>query len=274
MRRGPCLVATIALVLGTFTGCTVDQARDPRHPVSPPSATSGVGGLPERATLLLEPAEPSHLVQRGTAPVRIDLVSLQGGAAETVDGPLGVPAIELPPFTRAALYPRAVFRVVSVGDDQLSPGLQPLVWGADFMLDARSRAKTGVDNGDNLVQRGLSDQAALYKAELDRDRAGCTVIGTAGELRVTTREQAQPGIWYRLRCRRVDNTLSVSLQPLEAREPATPYTAIAKGPIGAIVMKRGIPLSIGGKLKPDGSIFRSATDQFNGRIASPLVDIG
>src|SRR5690606_25565528 len=99
-----------------------------------------------------------------------------------------------------------------------SPDDRDFSWGASFRLDAVSTGNP-VDNGDNLIQRGLSSQPAMFKAELDLRRPGCTLKGTEGELIVRAATKVEPGIWYAVRCERQGDRLTVRVWEYRGGDP-------------------------------------------------------
>lgn len=261
------------------------QEVQPKSGASGPSTSSGgSSGLPDGfdspPTLLLAPSQGEAVArQLGTAAVRISEATTQDGRITIGPGPDGNLSFRFPRFTTSSTYPRAVLRVTPRNADDLDPGTEPFAWGADFDIDRLSSANTGVDNGDNLVQRGLSSEPAIYKAELDHDRPACTVEGTEGKVIVRSDRLIQPGIWYRMRCIRDGDKLTLTLRSLAAGTGTSVdlngYSKSATGKIGSVRMLHpGVPVSIGGKLAVDGGIINSATDQFNGWIAEPMIEIG
>jgi hypothetical protein len=148
------------------------------------------------------------------------------------------------------------------------------MWGADFQLDAVSTDPSGPDNGDNLIQRGLWGQSAEYKAEVDLRRASCAVHGTEGTLLVRAKMSADSGTWYRMRCIRGSDSLTVTVRELGADGWGPTSEAQVTGPVGAVDYPASMPISIGGKIAPNGALIKSATDQFNGWIANPVIQIG
>lgn len=266
------------LLLPLLTACASESpivADDPATPAVPSSTAELPDGFTARPTLLLVPSErDSDSTQVGTGALTPSVVSLMGGQVTTVKGPDGSPAFRMPRFTKAVRYPRAVIMVRNAsGDDQLSPGLTRIVWGADFRIDAQSEAENGVDNGDNLIQRGLSSEPSLYKAELDGHRPGCTARGTNGTVIVRARREVKAEHWYRLRCIRDGNSLVVQVRGLDPDAGDEMDKRRKSGPIGSITMSPSVPLAIGGKLGLTGRIIAAATDQFNGAITNAMVDI-
>ena len=200
----------------------------------------------------------------------LEVVTVQGGRLRTVEGPDGEPAIDFPAYVPSGAYPRAVLTVTSTGDeDDLDPGDGAFAWGADFRLDARNEGRTN-DNGNNLLQRGLRTDPTSFKAELDHSRPACTVRGTDGILGVRQSEPVTYGVWYRMRCEREGDQLTVRSWRVDAPDDVLAKTR--RGPTGAMEMS-GLPLSVGGKIAPDGEIVDDGTDQFNGSVAEAFVDI-
>lgn len=214
----------------------------------------------------------------GSAVLHISVVTDDGGAL--VDGR---PRID-PATDRAVRYPRhsdsnaphAIIQIVDRrGDDNLDPGLQPFRFGADFNLDKVSEdaGPGGRDNGDNLIQRGLFDQQSQYKIQLDHRIATCRVKGSLGAVSVSSSVQPAPGVWYRVRCIRQDDQLTIVVTRWQNGLP-TSLRQSASGPIGVVSpARRTIPVSIGGKLARRG-VIDAASDQFNGRIDNVVIRVG
>lgn len=215
---------------------------------------------------------PSGPVGVGTASVAVDVARLSGGQlAGGGDEESGV--VRFPSFVKSASPPRSALRVRPSGPvDTLAPGSADFTYGADIFLDTRSSGSR-VDNGDNVLQRGLSSDAVLFKAELDDRRPGCTVRGDSGEIIVRAEESVAPEHWYRLACIRRGDTLTLEVTDLE--RGGDPATTTAEGPIGEVAFTDSdIPMSVGGKMAANGGMVRSATDQFNGAMARPVLRIG
>ena len=205
----------------------------------------------------------SEVINSGDADLSIDIVSANGGTLRSLDQ--RGQSIRTPDFVPSNNEPRAVLRVRSIGDggDALDPGEAPFVFGADFALDRVSDG-TSVDNGDNLVQRGLASDPAQYKLELDNRRPTCRIRGESGDIRVASSVQAQPGAWYRVRCVRLPGSVTLVVTDLDTGQE---MVTVENGRTGSMTPESPrIPLSVGGKLNSDGSLVESATDQFNGAI--------
>jgi len=183
-------------------------------------------------------------------------------------------AIRTPRHDPTADAPRAVVRVVDrQGADDLNPGTGRFTFGADFVLAPVSETHTAAstDNGNNLVQRGLFNQVSQYKIQLDGTVVSCRIKGSAGIALVTSSMQIATGRWYRVRCERDENLVTLSVT--RWRPNGTPVTAssvvsVRTGDLSPAVST--VPLSIGGKLNNAGEVLLN-TDQFNGRIDNVLL---
>ena len=103
-----------------------------------------------------------------------------------------------------------------------------------------------------------------YKLEVDDNRPNCVFRGTEGRLSVRSRVTLEAETWYRVECRRAAGTVSISV--VARGSGAAPAVSSSSGALGSLKAPAGTPLSVGAKLGHDGTILRSATDQFNGRI--------
>jgi hypothetical protein len=273
-RTGEVLVLVVALSL-VLAACGGDSEK--RDDSVKPTLADLPSDLPQHATLLLEPYDKAtRFAELGTAPVSVSWSRLSDGQARPIAGPEGTSALDMPDFTTDPVYPRAalIVRNSSSAQDHLSPGDEDFWWGVDFQLDAESTAQTGPDNGDNLLQRGLWGQTAEFKAEADLRRASCVVHGAEGTLLVRARMDAQPGKWYRMRCYRGSDGLTVTVREFGDAGWGPLTSAHIGGPVGAVTFPASMPVSIGGKIDPEGELIKSATDQFNGWIANPVIAIG
>lgn len=278
MRRGAAASVSLGIILlAGLPACGTEPVRSEGSVAPAASSTTAAPGKP---LVLLSVAGGDgglRLQQEGTAAVRIRIVSVHGGAVTSGPGYDGGRAIKFPTFHRhARSYPRAVVAVSngsSASRDPMDPGTKDLTWGADVELDETSWAARGVDNGDNVVQRGLSGETALFKAEVDHRHAACSVTGTAGTLSVRASEALRPRHWYQVRCERSGGRLGVFVTDLSGG--GGQYARETVGAIGDISFPDPTaPLAIGGKIGQDGRIVTSATDQFNGSLDRPFLVVG
>lgn len=273
-KGAPTALTAVGAVLGAvLSGCSVARTED-----TPASTVVPSPGAPSTATndsaVFLQAADGGSPGQQiGTAKVLLGVSTLDGGKLTAGKAPGGKTAYRFPPFVASGKYPRAAVIVNNASpDDTLDPGEKPFAWGASFKVDAKSKGRES-DNGDNLIQRGLFSEPTFYKAELDDDKPACTVRGTAGLVIVRSTQPARPNVWYRMRCDRVGRYLSVRVW--EIARPLAVNSEVEFGKMGNLDMRRlNPPLSIGGKVSPNGQLIVSATDQFNGLVAEPFVRIG
>lgn len=205
----------------------------------------------------------------GSAGARASAVSHAGGVVMAAHGQSGQGAVaDFPAAARGSRAPAAVVAVHGPsGTDVLAPGSRSFTFGADFKLDPED---TGVDGGDNLVQRGLADDAGQYKLELDGQRPTCVVKGSLGKVTVRSAIRVNRGVWYRVQCRRDGNAVRIILH----RVGGSTTTTTARGATGFVRTKRAsTPLSVGGKLTPAGAVATWSTDQFNGLVDNAFLRI-
>jgi len=207
----------------------------------------------------------SSAVNSGSAAIRVDVVTRSGGAAKRTAALASRWGVRLPAFSDSSDPARAVLRIRASSGDPLSPRSDPFDFGADFRLDPRSTGSS-VDNGDNLVQRGLYNDRGQYKLELDGGRVGCRVKGASGAVYVRSTVQIQRDTWYRAVCRREGDQVTVHVARLTASGPGSFTRTTAQGATGDVNLGDTVPLSAGGKLRNDGAMEVSATDQFNGVV--------
>ena len=201
----------------------------------------------------------------GDLPVYTRVVSTNDGKLIAVPSPFGT-GVQTPAF--AATSPKfAILAVFNKGsDDLLSPGDRDFIFGADFSIDPVTTGAI-VDDGDNLVARGLFESAGQYKLQVDNGKLSCRVAGLRGEVFMKSPLKLEPGEWYRARCLREGDTVTLAVAAITEGEPIEngDWKRIEKtGPIGDVLMASTVPLAVGGKLAPDGRMLTTTTDQFNG----------
>ena len=285
--RGRLRIVVVGLVVLATTACTSRNAE--LEPVDPPASESDdvetsepASDLSSEDIALVVPqgaAEGSALTgleQIGTLPVTVAVVSRSGGAIKVSEGRDGEPVLDMPRFVEEKDPPRAVVRVTATAtasDDPLAPRKADFSFGADFRKDSESSG-TDVDNGDNLIQRGLASDPSQYKIELDRGRPACRILGSRGSVEVKADRRVNSGRWYRIRCSRNDDTVTLDLIEYAPYERVVMSSAKAEGEIGSLLWPRQeTPLSVGGKLAANGDMIKSATDEFNGAISNPVLTI-
>lgn len=281
------LLSVAALAVVVTSACA--NSTDDLEPIDPPATetddaavTSQV--LPASSSEDIAIAVPDDaaegsavvkLEQNGTLPVTVDVVSHSGGQMTVVEGRDGELALRLPAFMQDKDPPRAVVRVTAreIKTDLLAPGEANFSFGADFRKD-RASSGTEVDNGDNLIQRGLASDSSQYKIEVDRARPACRIMGSEGSVEVKAQKKVSSGRWYSVRCTRDLNTVTLDLIEYAPYGRVVESSVQAEGRIGSVTWPQTqMPLSIGGKLAANGSMIKSATDEFNGVISNPFLTI-
>jgi hypothetical protein len=278
--RGRITAAASALAVAgvlALTGCQGDTAAAGREPqLQDPSETAvPQAGLMPKSVLLrfddLAPGQPvDEVVNSGELPVSGEVISANGGELVATGSPYGK-GVRLPAFEKsdAGFAMIGLFNTGDVyagTDDPLSPGDGDFAFGADFMLDDDSTG-SDIDNGDNLIARGLFEGAAQYKIQVDGGFLSCRVAGLEGDVMVKARERVQPEQWYRARCTRRGDTVQLQVAKIVDRRLTDEAVLEDTGRIGSVEMAQTVPLSVGGKLSGNGEMFPTTTDQFNGRIA-------
>lgn len=217
----------------------------------------------------------------GTRAVTIEVRRSGGGVVRrAASSPGNGSAANFPDYDDGAGAPRAVLSIRSAtGWDNLNPRWSRFRFGGDFRLDADSAqsdraGSTGSDDGNNLIQRGLYDDDAQFKLEVDGDRVVCSVKGSAGRQTVASGVAVRPGQWYRARCGRDGTTVSLAVSVLRSDgSPAAPVLSERSGATGDLAFATRVPMSVGGKLT-DGGAVAYASDQFNGLVDNLFFDFG
>lgn len=261
-RRTLSLSAIILALACSATGAAAVDAPSGSEVVLQPS------GNPSNGTRI------TSLVNTGGLSVTTDVASVYGAVATVDRDRWGKAAVRLPAPSSGWSAPRAVLRVKhrAQSGDPLAPGTRDFSFGASFTMDQRSTG-TRTDNGDNLIQRGLASDPSQYKIEVDGGRVSCRVEGESGSVTVRSGVPIYWHRWYSAVCSRVGSTVTLRItEHLSGGDRVT--SSRASGSIGSVRWpKTRTPLSVGGKLAADGSVIRSATDQFNGVISGPFLDI-
>lgn len=208
--------------------------------------------------------------QSGIPGVTVRTVTADGGTTRHVAGPAGGgQAVRLPAYS-SGTSPKAAFSVVDTeGADDLEPGSANFALGADFAIDEVSTGSSQ-DNGNNLVQRGLYDDAAQMKIQVDGARPSCRLKGSSGDVLMKSPVAVTPGTWYRTVCKRTGSTLSFKLIRLSDR--AT-WTRTVSRSLGRFNYATSTPFSAGGKLDSPTRFTGGSSDQFNGVVDRVFLDV-
>lgn len=189
-------------------------------------------------------------------------------------------AADLPAFSPSGARAIVAVQNLSGTTDALAVGSQRLEFGADIVLDGGTTAVAGsTDDGNNVVQRGLYNDNAQFKLEVDGDRPRCRVKGSGSSVDVGAATSIAPRRWYRLRCVRPSgsNTVTLTVTPIAADGTfGTPVarSRTASGSIGSLGFARDVPLTVGGKLNRSLALASPSSDQFNGLIDNVVLRRG
>jgi hypothetical protein len=219
--------------------------------------------------------EEGRPVQVGAAPADVTVSELDGGVVASGAGRSGGSSLDFPDYRPQGTYPKAAVVARALGAvDVLNPGDSDFSYGADFQVDAESEGRSD-DNGNNIIQRGLSSDPVMFKAELDANRRPrCTVKGSTGTVTVLAFISVEPGRWYRVKCEREADDLSIYVSEYLPSGDATTALREDDGRIGTVAFDRDVPVSVGSKVARDGTVIRSASDQFNGLVDWAFVAVG
>src|SRR3954469_20995131 len=272
-------VACVVLALGCVACAEQRQQSDDQAgspiPTSPPGFPPS--GVPSGALLIIRPGATSGgPVQAGSAAAKVSVSTLSGGNVTRAPGPTKDDhAFEFPPYVSRGDYPRAVITATDAGSpDVLNPGTAPFTYGADFRLADVSAGRVE-DNGNNVMQRGLSSNPRMFKIDVDAGlRPECTVKGSQGTVTVYASDPVEPRRWYRVWCHRGEQGVRITVGEILPSGGITATARRTSGVTGSLALAdTTVPVAVGGKVARDGSIIASAWDQFNGRIANPFLSV-
>lgn len=267
--------ALVVLVAGCGSGPGADEPVP--APADEPELVLDLDGLTGT------PGDGAELPVGGSAQLRAELRSQpEQGAVSVVPGREGGRALELPAYVAGATSDGAdgqslaavAVRPLSLAPPHpLNPGSQDFVLGASFRLDDLAGGSM-IDGGNNLVQRGSFADPAQYKLQVDERQPSCRVVGDEGELLVTSDTKVLPDTWYDVVCTRTEDGLELVVVEHAEDGYRNTLTFTVQGPTGDLSgLDPAVPLSIGSKLTPTGSLVRRETDQFNGAVDDVVLDI-
>jgi hypothetical protein len=206
----------------------------------------------------------------GTAGVRAVVARAFDGEARRARGRYARWSLRLPRFVDGNEPPRATVRVTSRRRDPLSPRGRDFVIGIDFWLNGASSGENA-DDGDNLLQRGAFRSRSQYKLQADEAIPLCRVKGSVGSVTVAA-DAVSRRRWHRMRCERSGDDLTLTVWRLGPDGPVLLSQTVASGEIGTVDDERRVPLSVGGRLRDDGTVPVRAGDQFNGLVDRAVYD--
>lgn len=200
----------------------------------------------------------------GTGRLYTEVVTHAGGRVLRAEGSGAGYALRFPGLEGGLDPPSAMLLVRSRdAEDFLSPGLEDFAFGADVLLDEESE-DAPTDNGNNVVQRGLYEDAVQYKLQVDHGSVSCRIAGSDGAA-VVTAPAVVPGEWYRVSCERSNGDVLLTWEALGGSDEDK-GTTVRRSTIGDVTFSAGTPFVVGGKLDARGQVTVDSTDQFNGVI--------
>lgn len=215
--------------------------------------------------------EPSFVADPPT--VLVSASTAGGGRVRRVSGPAGTAAVAFPDHQEASRGALAALLVtIKPKSTVFSPDAEEFQFGLDVYLPETPRITPG-DDGDNLIQRGYYGQGQL-KLQVDAGVPSCRIAGDDGEALVKGSRLAV-GQWYRLRCQRTDDRVSLFVGRVNERDE------VARWERASLEMATGLidfgevpaPVSVGGKLNPKGQVIPDSPDQFNGAVTHIVYDL-
>ncbi len=218
----------------------------------------------------------------GSASFTTTVIAANGGQLTGISSrPTQAQAIRFPAFDASSGGRRAVLAISNAGStDNLNPGSADFSWGADFKINSASYSKTSTshDNGDNLVQRGLSGTKHQYKLELDSHHPACTLQNsTGGKWRIRLSMTVSSAHWYRATCARVGQKFSLTVARFASDGTVNSTWSTSRtqsGGFGSVRWSNAkVPLTVGGKLNNTNTKVNAASDQFNGRVDNVFFDV-
>jgi hypothetical protein len=198
----------------------------------------------------------------GTGRLYAEVVTHAGGRVLRAEGSDAGYALRFPGLEGGVDPPAAMLLLRSRdAEDFLSPGASDFAFGADVLLDEESE-DAPTDNGNNVLQRGLFEDSAQYKLQVDHGSLSCRIAGTDGTA-VVSAPVVEPGEWYRVSCERSNGDVVLRWERLADSEEGE---TMRRSTIGDVAFAAGTPFVVGGKLDGSGQVTVEATDQFNGVI--------
>ncbi len=201
--------------------------------------------------------------------VRVEVVRAAGGRVTTGRGPVAESGAAVFPETEATADGALAALKIDLAPERnaFAPGDEEFAIGVDIYFPAAA-TRSAVDNGDNLLQRGLFGDVGQLKLQADGGQPSCRIAGTQGALEVGSKVPLEPRTWYRLRCQRDDDGVTLYAGEIGDDGTVTSWrTWEESGEVGDITFDDRTPVSVGGKLNPKGGLVPDNPDQFNGWLA-------
>lgn len=261
-----------AILLVGCGGDPPDKDKDDPAAGREKPASGGVVALQVDFEQLPPDGAPMTSLKSTEGDARIEVVTSGSGAVLAVPDTTGGTAAQFPDNAQVVAGGLAVLNVTPTGEDTLAPGDEDFQFGVDVMYPEGAAGDSAGDNGDNLMQRGLFGDQGQYKLQVDHERPACRIAGERDEVLVKSERTLESGQWYRLLCQRADDRVTLFVAEIEEPEDGpiddddrdwrSWTTTDRTGPIPA--GPTPAPMSVGGKLNPQGGIVADAPDQFSG----------
>lgn len=275
-RRAAALVAAVA-ACAAGPLLLVSPGATPSAAAAPPLAATAAG---RELVLDLDAAtgggEGTPVPTAGTVATTAEIRTRAAGAATAVRHRGAGSALRLPAFDAVAdraTVPVAVLAVTPTGTRGLDPGAGDFVFGASVRVDKTSTGTT-VDNGDNVVQRGLVSSPAQMKLQVDGRVPACRVKGADGTVLVTANSRLRAGRWFDLSCRRAGDTVTLVQRGVGADGVVVRRQWTRRGATGSLsALGRDVPLTVGGKTDATGAPLAAGADPLNGSVDDIYLDL-
>lgn len=262
VRRHARAVPLGVALLACLSACAMTPGDDEPGAAAQETAYDG----PPAVMFGFEDAAGTGVANEGSLAGAAEARVANGGQMRAEPGPDGH-ALRFPAFDGSPEAARAVMAYWSDGGG-MDPRDRNFRFGADFVLDAVTQGEN--DDGNNLVQRGLNGDGTQFKLQADNGLASCYVEGDLGSVTVRSEVGIEAGTWYGLTCSREGDEVALVLRS-ESGEELDTVTRGAR--IGSLVFERSVPLTMGGKLTPEGTVVRGESDQLNGALDNVFVHV-
>ena len=225
----------------------------------------------ERTLVAFDFDGESPFENRGTAEV-VTEVRGDENALSTADGAPGYGrALRFPAFSSWGGATPVVVTVSPEATGDLDVGNGRFGVGVDIRLDSQSSGSNS-DNGNNVVQRGLYNDPAQFKIEVDDGTVSCRISGSGGIVFVRDSEPIKPQTWYRVGCVRDGDEVTLTVAGFDVSS-SSHRRLVKMGRTGELRFSDA-PIAIGGKAFSSGAVVTGDSDQFNGFVDNVVFGTG
>jgi hypothetical protein len=180
-------------------------------------------------------------------------------------------ALRFPPFSSRGGATPAVVTVTPEVTSDLDVGSERFGVSVDIRLDSESCCSKS-DNGNNVVQRGLYDDPAQFKIQIDDGTVSCRISGSTGIVFVRDSQPIEPQTWYRVGCVREGDEVTLTVAEFDTRS-SSHRRIVGTGRTGELRFA-DTPIAIGGKVYSSGAVVNGDSDQFNGLVDNVVFGRG